>query len=65
MLALGYDAHTADPIGILKLDTADFGRIGAAVRALGRPILVVQEGGYGIDVIGDCLAAFLQGVDPG
>ena len=61
VLALGYDAHALDPIGVLKLDAADFGRIGAQVARLGLPTLVVQEGGYAIDVIGDCLGAFLDG----
>ena len=57
--------HEADPIGILKLTSADFRRIGAAVRALGRPTLIVQEGGYAVEVIGDCLDAFLTGLRDG
>ena len=61
VLALGYDAHAADPIGVLKLETPDFGRIGRQVASLGLPTLVVQEGGYAIEVIGDCLGAFLDG----
>ena len=62
VLALGFDAHRRDPIGVLRLETEDFGRIGAQVRALGLPTLVVQEGGYAIDAIGDCLEAFLEGL---
>ncbi|KGJ19296.1 histone deacetylase family protein [Paracoccus sanguinis] len=65
VVALGYDAHEADPIGILKLTSADFRRVGAAVRALGRPTLIVQEGGYAVEVIGDCLDAFLTGLQDG
>ncbi|WP_306752550.1 histone deacetylase family protein [Paracoccus actinidiae] len=61
VLSLGYDAHEADPIGILSLMSEDFADIGAAVRALGLPTLVVQEGGYAVEVIGDCLDAFLNG----
>lgn len=61
VLALGYDAHQADPIGILRVQSEDFEDIGGAVRALGLPTLIVQEGGYAIEVIGDCLDAFLAG----
>jgi len=31
------------------------------VKALGLPTLVVQEGGYAIEAIGECLDAFLGG----
>jgi acetoin utilization deacetylase AcuC-like enzyme len=62
VVALGFDAHRLDPIGVLRLEAEDFGRMGAQVRALGLPTLVVQEGGYAIDVIGDCLQAFLEGL---
>jgi acetoin utilization deacetylase AcuC-like enzyme len=61
VVALGYDAHKDDPIGVLKLDAADFGMIGEKVKAFGLPTLVVQEGGYAIEAIGGCLDAFLGG----
>jgi acetoin utilization deacetylase AcuC-like enzyme len=41
VLALGFDAHRRDPIGVLKLETEDFGRCGALARAFGLPTLVV------------------------
>jgi acetoin utilization deacetylase AcuC-like enzyme len=59
VVALGFDAHARDPIGVLKLESDDFAGIATRIRALGRPTLVVQEGGYAIDAIGDCLTAFL------
>lgn len=61
VVALGYDAHKDDPIGVLKLEAADFGRIGESVKGFGLPTLVVQEGGYAIGAIGECLDAFLGG----
>jgi acetoin utilization deacetylase AcuC-like enzyme len=61
VIALGYDAHKDDPIGVLKLESADFGTIGKQVKAMGLPTLVVQEGGYAIEAIGGCLDAFLGG----
>ena len=65
VVALGYDAHKADPIGVLKLEAADFGRIASEIRTLGLPTLVVQEGGYAVDAIGDCLYAFIDGLGSG
>ena len=59
VVALGFDAHARDPIGVLKLESEDFAGIAARVRGLSLPAVVVQEGGYAIDAIGDCLAAFL------
>jgi acetoin utilization deacetylase AcuC-like enzyme len=61
VVALGFDAHRDDPIGILKLEAKDFGSVGTKMQSLGLPTLVVQEGGYGIDAIQDCLDAFLTG----
>jgi len=65
VVALGFDAHVRDPIGVLRLESADFAGIGARVRALGLPTVIVQEGGYAIADIGDCLAAFLTGFADG
>jgi len=58
VVALGFDAHARDPIGVLKLEADDFGAIGRRVRQLALPTLVVQEGGYAVDVLGDCLTEF-------
>jgi acetoin utilization deacetylase AcuC-like enzyme len=64
VVALGFDAHARDPIGVLKLESNDFAGIGACVWELGLPTVVVQEGGYAVDVLGDCLTAFLSGLVP-
>lgn len=64
VVALGFDAHARDPIGVLKLESHDFAGIGTRVRDLGLPTVVVQEGGYAVDAIGDCLTAFLDGARP-
>ncbi len=61
VLSLGFDSHRDDPIGILGVTTDGFGGVGRRIRALGLPVVVVQEGGYQIEVIGDCLGAFLDG----
>jgi acetoin utilization deacetylase AcuC-like enzyme len=63
VVALGFDAHRLDPIGVLKLEARDFARCGALVRALRLPTLIVQEGGYALGAIGECLGTFLDGIE--
>jgi acetoin utilization deacetylase AcuC-like enzyme len=63
VVALGFDAHRRDPIGVLTLEAEDFGRCGKLIRAFGLPILIVQEGGYALGDIGRCLTAFLDGIE--
>ncbi|MCB5175390.1 histone deacetylase family protein [Microvirga lenta] len=62
VVALGYDSHREDPIGLLDVSTAAFRGIGARIRSIGLPTVVVQEGGYQVSVIGDCLGQFLDGL---
>lgn len=62
VVALGYDSHREDPLGMLDVSTEAFQGIGERVRAAGLPTVIVQEGGYQISVIGDCLGQFLDGV---
>ncbi|MBN9517317.1 histone deacetylase family protein [bacterium] len=59
VVPFGTDAHEADPIGGLCLPTGFYAELGAAVRALGLPALVLQEGGYDVATMGECVAAFL------
>jgi acetoin utilization deacetylase AcuC-like enzyme len=60
VVALGFDAHARDPIGVLTLRSEDFGGVGSRVNALGLPTVIVQEGGYAVDALTDCLTAFLR-----
>ena len=60
-VALGFDNHREDPIGVLKVTTEAFAPVGAFIRALALPTVVVQEGGYAVSVLGDCLDKFLEG----
>jgi acetoin utilization deacetylase AcuC-like enzyme len=59
VVSFGADAHEADPIGGFRLSTEFFAKMGALVRQLDVPTVVVQEGGYNLEVIGDCVAGFL------
>ncbi len=62
VVSLGFDTYRADPIGDLAIDTLDYRRIGAMVRSIGRPVIVIQEGGYALDAIGPSAVAFLRGL---
>jgi acetoin utilization deacetylase AcuC-like enzyme len=59
VVSLGFDTFHADPICNLSLQTADYGRIGAAIAELAMPVVALQEGGYAVDALGDNAVAFL------
>lgn len=61
VIALGLDAHKHDPLAGLTLDTEDFQRIGTCLSQIQLPSVLVQEGGYPTDYLGQNLTAFLQG----
>lgn len=61
VIALGLDAYEQDPFGGLSVSTPGFARIGEAIAKLGRPAVIVQEGGYLCDALGDNLTSFLTG----
>ena len=63
LVSLGLDAQENDSLGILSITTNGFARMGDAVRALGLPSLIVQEGGYLCDEMADNLLAFLSGFE--
>jgi acetoin utilization deacetylase AcuC-like enzyme len=59
VVSLGVDTFEADPISGFKLKTHDYPRIGAALAGLGRPTVLVQEGGYAVGEIGVNVAGVL------
>ena len=59
VVSLGFDASRDEPLSFLAVSADGFARAGAAVRALGVPAAVVQEGGYNIDVMAGLLVRFL------
>ncbi len=61
VVALGLDAHEADPFKGFALTTAGFGRVAARIAGLGLPTVLVQEGGYLNEALCPSLAAFLDG----
>lgn len=65
VVALGLDASEADPLAFLAVTTEGFRRIGARLGATPYPTLLIQEGGYVSDRLGDNLAAVLAEFEDG
>lgn len=61
VIALGLDAFEGDPFGGLRISTSGFRAIAARISGqLRLPTLIVQEGGYLCDELGENLTQFLQ-----
>ena len=60
VIALGLDAFEGDPFGGLAVSTEGYGKIASAIAASYQgPTVLVQEGGYLCDALGDNLASFI------
>lgn len=63
VVALGLDASVSDPNGPMAVTTEGFSRAGQSIGSSQWPTVLVQEGGYLSDVLGDNLVAFLAGFE--
>ncbi|MEM9515865.1 MAG: histone deacetylase family protein [Actinomycetota bacterium] len=63
VVSLGVDGHRDDPSRALALGTACFSRVGERLAELGVPTVLIQEGGYNLDTIGECVSAVLAGFE--
>ena len=57
---MGFDTYIHDLIGTFQVTTDGFCEIGRCIRALDRPTLVVQEGGYHVHDLGKNVIALLS-----
>jgi len=62
VLSLGVDTYCNDPISDLSLTADGYERHGRLISELGLPTVVVQEGGYDIDAIGENVRRWLVGL---
>jgi acetoin utilization deacetylase AcuC-like enzyme len=62
LVALGLDAHEADPLQGGAMTTAGFREMAVNIATMNLPTVIVQEGGYLTDFLADNLAAFLRGL---
>jgi acetoin utilization deacetylase AcuC-like enzyme len=62
VISAGFDTFERDPIGDLAVRTADYEEVGRMIRALGMPMVDLQEGGYAVDALGANALALLTGL---
>jgi acetoin utilization deacetylase AcuC-like enzyme len=63
VVSLGFDTYREDPICDFALTTPVYHEIGRRVAALGRRLVVLQEGGYHRPTLGENARTWLRGVD--
>jgi acetoin utilization deacetylase AcuC-like enzyme len=62
VVSVGYDTSDNDPVGKFCLTASCYREIGRAMAALGKPTLLVQEGGYDLHSIGECADRLIRGL---
>jgi acetoin utilization deacetylase AcuC-like enzyme len=62
VVSIGFDTYAGDPFSTFGMTADGFYKLGALVRAVGLPVLAVQEGGYHLPDLGEIAAAFLSGL---
>lgn len=61
VLSLGVDTYEQDPISSFRFTTEDYCRLGETIAQLQKPTLIVLEGGYALEAIGQNVVNVLQG----
>lgn len=62
VVSLGADIYEGDPISKFKIRQEEFLKIGARLAKMSGPKLVLMEGGYAVDALGENVASFLRGI---
>jgi acetoin utilization deacetylase AcuC-like enzyme len=63
VVSLGFDTYGHDPIGDFALTTDVYHEMGRRVAALGRRLVILQEGGYHRPSLGENARAWLRGAE--
>ena len=63
VVSLGFDTYGHDPIGDFALTTDVYHEVGRRVAALGRRLVILQEGGYYLPALGENARAWLRGAE--
>jgi len=62
LVSAGYDAHRADPLAEVMLESEDFGRMAGYLSKFELPVIVFLEGGYHLEAIEASVASTLDGL---
>ncbi len=65
VVALGLDPAKGDPTGTWSLRIRDFEENGKLIGAMGLPLVIIQEGGYRTQSLGQNALAFFKGLIAG
>ena len=63
VVSLGFDTYGQDPIADFALTTPVYHEVGRRVAALGRRLVILQEGGYYLPHLGENARQWLRGVE--
>lgn len=64
LISAGFDAHVADPLGGLRLESGDYGAMARALAEIVPPnrIIAFLEGGYDLDALATSSSATVEGL---
>lgn len=60
LVSAGFDAHKADPLGLIGLDDDDYAWFARSLAELGYPVVATLEGGYSVADTARCAALFVK-----
>jgi acetoin utilization deacetylase AcuC-like enzyme len=63
VVAFGSDTHAGDSYESFQLTTDYYQKMAKTISSLQLPTLVLQEGGYNVDLIGESVVSFLRGFE--
>ena len=63
VVSLGFDTYVDDPIADFAVTTEAYHEMGRRVAALGRRLVILQEGGYHLPSLGANARAWLRGAE--
>ena len=63
VVSLGFDTYGLDPLGDFALTTEVYHEVGRRTAALGRRLVILQEGGYHRPSLGENARAWLRGAE--
>jgi len=63
VVSAGFDIVAGDPVGGFRVTTEGLREIGRRIAGLNLPTVIVQEGGYLLDTLGENAVAYLRAFD--
>jgi acetoin utilization deacetylase AcuC-like enzyme len=61
IVSAGFDTYKADPVCDFGFEIQNYFEIAKLIKDLNISVTILQEGGYNLEAIGDCVSTFLNG----